>query len=248
MISRLFETDDPVTRSDLERIHTLLENDIFLKGLGVNANDCLVPDDFPLVADIATAKEFILPQDLWDLPEPWPYQDFVGVVEEEAGRLYYRTGIPEDRRKEIKELSGRNTREFEPYLLDIIDFSYQRHHIDEYLREHGRSGPIDEKKFDHIVHGVFQNNIHGFIWYIIKAAYYGGLDNSPIFKRMLEAFETGGTPCGWLGPLPEDGGNDPIKAVTLLHFGQPSVTWLGSGRRDRKRRAVAAFLPSDIEC
>lgn len=219
MISRLFETDDPVTRSDLERIGLLLDSDVFLKGLGVNTKDCQVPDDFPLVTDIVKAKELILPQDLWDLPEPWPYQDLVGVVEEEAGRLYYRTGISDDRRKVIKELSGRNIGKFESYLLDLIDFSYEKHHIDEYLREHGLSEPIDEKKFDHIAHGVFQNNIHGFIWYIIIATYYGGLDNSPIFKRMLEAFETGGIPCGWLGPLPEDGGNDPVKAVALLHFG-----------------------------
>ena len=54
----------------------------------------------------------------------------------------------------------------------------------------------------------------------IDTALLGGMNRSPIFTRMLEAFETGGIPCGWLGPLlPEDGG-DPVRAIALLHFGK----------------------------
>lgn len=88
-----FTTDDPVTRRDLERVGTLLRSDMFLKGLGVRAEECLIPNNFPVVTDVIRADELQVPQELWDLPKPWPYNEIVGVVEEEAGRMRYRTGI-----------------------------------------------------------------------------------------------------------------------------------------------------------
>ena len=48
-----------------------------------------------------------------------------------------------------------------------------------------------------------------------------GVSKSPIFTRMFEGFETGGFPCGWIGPLPEDGG-DPVEAVAVFHLGKRS--------------------------
>lgn len=104
-------------------------------------------------------------------------------------------------------------------LLEHIDAVYEKHDVKNHLRKNSVSSQLDEKRFEDIVDLTFKNNIDGFITYIIDAAYLGGLDKSPIFERMLEGFETGGFPCGWLGPLPEDGG-DPVESIAVFHLGR----------------------------
>ena len=216
-----FITDDPTTRRDMERIGALVLSDTFLKGLGANAEECVIPSDFPVVTDILRAKELLVPQELWDLPEPWPYEEIVSVVGEEAGRLTYKTGISTQRRQEIDSFRHEWNRRIDVPLLDHIDTFYERYDIKTYLRKKSASPQLEEETFERIAENTFKNNIHGFILYVTEAAYLGGVSKSPIFARMLESFEIGGFPCGWIGPLPEDGG-DPVKAVAVFHLGKQS--------------------------
>jgi len=187
--------------------------------LGVRAEDCSIPADFPVVAEIARAVELNIPQELWDLAEPWPYQDIHGVVEEETGRLYYRTGISRQGLKKMDETHSEFYRQIAMPLLRHIDATFDKHDVVEHLTATCRSEKMDQATFRRISFDWFKNNIDGFITCIARTAFYGGLGKSPIFTRMLEAYETGGFPCGWLGPLPEDGG-DPVKAIAVLHLGK----------------------------
>ena len=169
-----FTTDDPVTSRDMERIGALVLSDTFLKGLGADAEECVVPSGFPVVTDILRARELLVPQELWDLPDPWPYNEIVGVVEEEAGRLTYRTGISTQRRQEIDGFRHEWYRRIEMPLLDHVDAIYERHDIKTSLREKSAPSQLDEKTFERIAEGTFKNNIHGFIVYVTEAAYLGG--------------------------------------------------------------------------
>jgi len=218
MIWDYFRTDDPVTRVDMERIGALIYGDMFLKGLGVHAKHMVAPPGFSIVTDIVQVDEYISPKVLWDLPEPRPYCELHGVIEEEAGRLQFTTGIPDERREEIDRTMEIEGSRFGDQLFDLILLKYRQNDIENHLFSFGNGEQFEEKFFKHVALDLLQNSIYGSIRNLIDAAYFGGLEASPIFERIIQGFETGGMPCGWLGPQPRDGG-DPIAAVALLHFG-----------------------------
>lgn len=214
-----FTSDDLVTRRDLERIGDMVLGDMFLKGLGAYAEECVIPSHFPVVTEILSAEELLSPGVLWSLPEPWPYNELVGVVQEEIGRLNYATGLSAQRLEEIQNFHKEWFGPIEIPLLERIYAVYQRNDILNCLRQRSVRQQADDETFERVAKETFTNNMHGFVRCIAEAAYYGGMDESPIFNRMLEGFETGGFPCGWLGPLPEDGG-DPVEAVAVFHLGK----------------------------
>lgn len=218
MILDLLKTDDPVAQRDLERIDRLLLGDIFLKGLGVRASEVPPPDDFPVVEDIVVADSMIRLQDIWDTPEPWPYQYFPGIVEWESHRIEYAPEIDKKKRDNAMNAVYRNDEYFQ-YCIKKIEESYERNNTVIYIIENNNNHSKKDSYVEHIITMVLEHNIQAYVSFFVETAFLGGLDRSPIFKRMLEAFETGGVPCGWLGPLPEDGG-EPKTAIALLHFGK----------------------------
>lgn len=219
MIEDFFHTEDPSTRRDLERVDELVCGETFLKGLGKFASDAPSPKGFPVVSDIVKADELLIPSDLYELPEPWPYQELYGVIEEESGRIQYRTGVPQAQINSIFLAMDRKSSKFDTALLGRVDEIYKKEKVIDQFRDSGNVEALGEKHFARFSEVLVPHNIHAHVHYIILAAYYGGIDKSPLFKRMFEAFQTGGFPCGWLGPLPEDGG-DPREAIAVLHFGQ----------------------------
>ena len=219
MNEEFFETDDPATRSDLQRIDRLVCSDAFLKGLGEHANDLPPPEGFPLVRDIAKADELLRPSELFELPEPWPYHEFYGGIEEESGRIQFRQGMTQEQSFRLSGKMNKNSDPFHEAFLGKIYKIFERENVVSYFLSAGNAAAMEESHFMGFTERHLPNNIHAHVYYIIKAVYFGGLDNSPLFKRMFEAFQTGGFPCGWLGPYSE-GNYDPVKSVALLHLGR----------------------------
>ncbi|KKD57840.1 hypothetical protein RN22_24240 [Grimontia sp. AD028] len=218
MISDLFPFNDGLKNNDLDKIDDLVCSNGFLGGLGVCAKEKHLTLDFPHLHDVSKSYEMMTSQEIWDLPEPLPYQYFPGILEDEAGRLQYETGLNNTERENIAKVYRAGVDRLGLYLFDKIDGAYTRHNIEVFLSdvtcEHSH-----EKGLDWIIKNGIRNEIEGYFEYIVKGICYGGLYKSPIFSRVYEAFLTGGIPCGWVGPTPEDGG-EPVNSIQLLHFGQ----------------------------
>ncbi|MBT2971690.1 MAG: hypothetical protein KME56_17455 [Candidatus Thiodiazotropha sp. (ex Ctena orbiculata)] len=216
MIFDYFEADDPLKHRDLQRIDDLLSSDHFLKALGKDAHALMVPDDFPVVTDVIYAEKMLHSQEIWDMPEPWPYQYFADIT----GRINPYDHVTIEERIEIEKIRKKNIDAYTKNIILFLDSKYEEYQITQFLCE-----SVDHEKFqkDVVVEIIrsFQSDIDAFIDNMIYASYYGGIDASPEIKRIYEAFLTGGIPCGWVGPLPEDGG-DPNKCMQLLHFGRSS--------------------------
>ena len=217
MILDILKTDNPDTYNDLEKINALLESDTFLKAIGAQAITVASPSDFPVQTDIILAGKMMYSQEIWDMPEPWPYQYFVGVIED--GADFYRHVDQKERLKIQEEyLNSSRLEKFGNKLDDAIDRAFEKNSVEQFLllksKEQGANG--EEAIF--IIKDVFPNNISAYLEYLVQAAYYGGINKFPVFERIYEAFTTGGVPCGWVGKLPENGGN-PKECIQLLHFG-----------------------------
>ncbi|PID61864.1 MAG: hypothetical protein CSB44_05135 [Gammaproteobacteria bacterium] len=59
------------------------------------------------------------------------------------------------------------------------------------------------------------NEIDAYIGCLVMGAQLGGLHSWPVADYLCKCFEWGYMPCGWVGPLPEDGG-DPRKCMQVL--------------------------------
>lgn len=219
MIEEYCEMDDPLVQSELRRIDAMLCGDDFLNGLGVNAKNAPSSAGFPVVTDVVRARELMVPGRLDDFPDPKPYQEFYAVIGDEAERMEAQSGSSESRRVDL----GYSTFAFSLELIRLVfkhaALAIDQHQArDNFLRA-GGGRQFGDKNFTWFTDEFVPNYISSLVYHVIQAVYLVGLDGSRINMRVLEAFETGGMPCGWLGPLPEDGG-DPVDAIAVLHFGQ----------------------------
>jgi hypothetical protein len=181
--------------------------------LGCNANSAPSAAEFPIVTDINLACLQMTSQEMWDLPKPWPYQYFPGVVEDEAARLEFETGLSKSKRAELNEQYQVNIDGFVTACFDLIERKFNEYGVKDFLKANIGTGKIE------FINDVLQNEIQAYVQLMLAGVYFGSsLSQSPLFYRMYEAFKTGGIPCGWVGSLPEDGG-DPKTCLQLLHFG-----------------------------
>ncbi|MBS9718000.1 hypothetical protein ACFFUT_07325 [Pseudohalocynthiibacter aestuariivivens] len=217
MVLDFIEVDDAIKKRDLEQIELLLKDDIFLKAIGINAQQMEKPEYFSVLTDVKKAHEMMTSQEIWDLPEPWPFQYFVGVVEDEAGRLKYENGLVNEERLRLGRVFRSKFDDFSRNFFEIVSDSFRRNEVRSFLASTLEGVVVDEQNFQEIIN-VFFNEIHNYISRIIEGICYAGMDQSPLFKQMYKAFLTGGIPCGWIGPLPEDGG-EPSECLQILHFG-----------------------------
>lgn len=219
MIDNFFTSEDPAVQADLDRIHALVRSETFLQGLGVNAHKSPSPAGFPVVTDIARASELLVPRELDALSEPQPYYALHEVVVEVKVDDYgVETSSQRERYWESRAMDEQQSHYFDTFLQEV-DAVLIREKVTERFLTTGNGEALKRAEFEWFADAVLPNNIYGLIYHIVRAAYICGVDNSPVFKRLLEGFETGGVPCGWLGTHPGYGG-DPVKAVALLHFGQ----------------------------
>ena len=82
----------------------------------------------------------------------------------------------------------------------------------------GYVGELPDNDVEDYLLGQFANQIDIYFLRMILGSFLGGLENWPDANHLLACFETGGLPCGWIGPEFEKGG-DPQKCMQVLHFG-----------------------------
>lgn len=210
---------------DISRIDALIHSKNFLKGLGKNAHILQMPKDFPIVDNYLKAAEMLLSESIYDTPKPWPYQCFMEVWEEEDGRIKFNSSLSDVDRIKIGDDIERKKNQYGDFggdIFKLIKLQYDRHEIKEFLLN--RVTPIEDTEEwisdnpEDIICNGFPNEIEGFINGLINTSFYIGLKKSPFYARILDAFETGGLPAGWIGQKPEDGGN-PKNCIQLLHYG-----------------------------
>jgi len=218
------ETDNPVTQHDLGRIDKLVASDIFLKALGNRSREVPLPDGFPIQTNILLIGELMTCQAVYDLQEPWPYQYFTGIIEDGVPGYEY-VSYEEYARIRKLFLTSKTLDELGEKISILIDERYERYGIREFLFEKASKQTkqniiVEECRIPvpDIVDCILPNAIHGMLGYLVETAYLGGIEKSLVYKRFYDAFQTGGIPCGWIGPLPENGG-DPKECLQLLHYG-----------------------------
>ncbi|WP_068086705.1 hypothetical protein [Polycladidibacter stylochi] len=222
MILDFFPIRDESKRADLLKIDELIRSDDFLRGVGVHAQTSSVALDIPLVRDVPKAFDMMTSQEIWDLPEPWPYQYFPGIVEDESGRIQFKAGLDNTERLSISQICSEGMDQFGQYINRCIDDACARHNIEKFLL----SAPFEkstEEDLEWMISSILRNEVVNYLQYMTEAICFVGLKRTPIFTRVYEAFLTGGIPCGWVGAEPEEGG-DPIKCIQLLHYGKPMGT------------------------
>jgi hypothetical protein len=223
----IFEPQKPEVQRDIVRIDQIIQSDLFLQGLGVFAKELKIPRGFPIVDNYLKAAEMLLSESIYSTPEPWPYQCFMEVWEEEDGRIQFSSSMSSDEGiridNYIEERRQKYDGDFTADMFEHMQFSYKKHRIKEFLLQthpslEGIEGWIMEDP-EYIICNNFKNEIEGFIWRLIKTSFYIGLNNSSFYARIIEIFETGGIPAGWVGPTPENGGGKPVDCLQLLHYG-----------------------------
>ena len=192
MIKDYFETDDEQHIKWLTALDDLIKSDLFLKAVGVNAAAVSQQHDFKIITDMDKAYEMMCSQEVWDLPEPWPFQYFPGVLEFEVGRLAYKNGLSDEERRRIHNLEGKQYDNFKDYIKQII------------LEKGKHEGVCD--LYGHSRGEEILYQLSDYISYIVTGILYAHLEGSPIYYRFFQAFQTGGFPCAWVGEAPEDGG------------------------------------------
>lgn len=221
MLSDLFSAcENNIIRSDIGKIELVVTSDRFLRGLGKKSKNEVINLDAPIIGDLLEAHSMMTSQEVWDLPEPWPYQYFIGEVEDEAAKFEYGTvALSEERLKWLKiyrfQADTVNKR-----LMDHLYSVYQKNDINHFLAEIPELGDVDKTQFEFIVNNSLPNEICSYIHYMIEVAIMVGLENTLFFRRMLEIFSLGGLPCGWLGGTKHEDGADPEDCMAMLHFGK----------------------------
>ena len=158
----------------------------------------------PVEPDLATALDMRVSQDPlgWDDPRPWEY--FPDAMEEATTRYLFDTGagIPD-----LSAAKAAFAMQEDALGADCLDVT--RRAVDALLSAPGATG--DARARD-----ILTNEVASDLLLIVKSAFFEPIGNSPLLNAILGAYEAGGFPCGWRGPLPSDGGD--IGSGLILWF------------------------------
>jgi len=203
--------------SDLLRIENMLLSPAFLAGIGANSIGMIIPPGIPVTSNIATAHDMMTSQNIWNMPRPWPYQYFVGEVEDEVSAYTYGGTMTTFERKARLAVYQDNADGFRKKIFKHFEEVYRSQGIVDFLHEKNLA---NLRNFKFIVENSFKNEIKAYIGYMLEMTFLVGLKSSSFFTRMIELFEVGGVPCGWLGDVRFSEGADPRQCMAMLHFGK----------------------------
>lgn len=214
MISTLYKPVDDASAISLERLNAVAESDLFLAGLGIRSQEYPVDSAFPVVNEISRAYYLMVSQEMWDKPQPTDEKYFVGVVEDAVNR--FKNYDSEEEQRRTKSYSD-NMDKFGAYMRERVATVLEDNKIKGYVLD-GRIGDLSAKDVEEYVLDDLVNEIDAYFLRMILGSYLGGLESWPVANQLLKCFETGGLPCGWIGPEFEGGGN-PQECMQVLHFG-----------------------------
>lgn len=218
-MEQLFWSDDPQIQQNLLRLERTLKSPRFLSGLVLSSKLDELAKSFIITTNIVECSKMIGSEEIYDSPKPWAYQCFNEILEEEIGNISYKT-LPKELTLIIKKESIKpNFRTWESIAFQFISDKFHEHNVENTLSVLAKR---NEHKLDEITwayDSVFQSVIDSIVYMLITAACIGGYEKSVVSERMLEAFECGGIPGGWVGPLPKDGGLAK-DCLQLFHLGK----------------------------
>ncbi|RZM69424.1 hypothetical protein C3B51_23510 [Pseudoalteromonas rubra] len=220
MLLNYQEIGSDSVKRELGLVQQVYTQDAFLKGLFLGSR---LPEDlegFRVFKDPINLDFRIQTPDYCnDEPEKWEFQNLPYILDDEQGRVTsegvysdfnYRLAVQE---KYKKVLWG--------FTDDFGAFPHQRISALR-TKEHDlamqKNFSLTSTNVEYIFHHLIPDIVHAHFVMIVDAAIFGGLDNSPILKRVLDCYRLGGMPGGWVGPLPEDGGT-PEQCMELYHLG-----------------------------
>ncbi len=217
MILDTIQTDSEQIQRDVQRIKRLLESEAFFGGLQKHPSP-LSPQWEPFtVTDPILAMSMIYSQQYWGQPEPWPYQYFCGELASATGRIAYVL-VDKDRYERANEILYEVIDPFLDEVTALIEAKFNPTNIPDSVVGVSDIRDINLDKTEDKGVDLMTENAAAFLWETLQAVYLIGLDDAPFHARVLEAFEAGGLPCGWVGPVWEEGG-DPEKSVRMFHLG-----------------------------
>ncbi|MDK1286651.1 hypothetical protein [Pseudoalteromonas umbrosa] len=212
--------DSEIIISDLKKIYNVYTQEQFMSGLFLGST---LPDNlegFRLYKDPINLDFRIQTPDYCDdEPEKWNFKNLPHILEDEGGRVEtegvysdfnYRLAVQE----KYKKILWGFTDDFGAFPHDRMSVLRTKEHDIAMQKAFSLTSTNVEYIFYHLIPDV----IHAHFVMIMDAAIFGGLDNSPIFSRLLDCYRLGGMPGGWVGPLPEDGGT-PEQCMELYHLG-----------------------------
>ncbi|PID61862.1 MAG: hypothetical protein CSB44_05125 [Gammaproteobacteria bacterium] len=201
---------DDVAEVDFDRIDRFVQSDLFLRSLGSRQFESEAPEDIPIVCDIARAEYLMMSQEMWDEDDA-DEKYFVGVVEDSV-RRYSRYSHKEERMRLESYKNGMS--EYASCFWKCFPDRLSKLNALECFM----SSP-DNKADRSVVECFFSrdllNEVDAYIRRLVMGAMLGGLHSWPVADYLCKCFEWGYMPCGWIGPLPEDGG-DPRKCMQVL--------------------------------
>ncbi|RZM69423.1 hypothetical protein C3B51_23505 [Pseudoalteromonas rubra] len=205
-------------REDLKRIEHICENDLFLSGLFLGSSLPKNLEGFRIFKDPINLDFRIQTPDYCnDEPEKWDFKNLPHILDEEQGRVMYE-GVYSDFNTRVAR-----KKKYKKVLSDCFgDFFHERISALR-TKEHDRvmqhAFSLTSTNVEYIFHHLIPDIVDEHFVIIVDAVIFGGLDNSPICKRLLDCYRLGGMPGGWVGSLPEDGGT-PEQCMELYHLGE----------------------------
>lgn len=215
MITDIYKPIDDISRDSLEKVHALVESNVFLAGLGQNCTDFPVPVNFPVITDMERSLYLLTSDEMVDEPAETRQDQFYADV----GRFPVQTSI-RYKGQERKRRKAAFTDKYEvlwEYLDARFVIIFEEHNIIDYLVSVNAES-IDAERIPKIVKDVYLSIVSSHIYALVQGSYMDGFDTWPIANHIYACYQTGGITAGWVGPLPDAGGVAQ-DCMQLLHYG-----------------------------
>jgi len=205
-----FEVEDVGLRLRINEIESLLNSDYFLAGLFLDFAAKFESSDYELITDVQAAINLQYSQEIWDMEEPWPFQYFASELEDAESEAINYAEYPELKNERLQKawqhnLNGDFTKSFIDFVRNKLD-----------AIRHVPS--LNDKNIDFIdgLIGEIANLVYCQFHSLINVALIRDYRKSSFYSAMLDIYEQGAIPCGWMGAIPYLNGGDPRKCFAVL--------------------------------
>ena len=215
MIKEFYKAIDEDSEMSLIRAQELLDSDQLLTGLGKYYSKCTIPESVNVVTEFERADYLMNSREMPFNPtegEQYFSDILTGAV---SGNGYSRYPRAEGQQRKFAARPN-NSNNLDEYIRGIIEESYERNGVRDALFDHFNN--VNPEGINRHLDTHYPSIIYMIITACVRAGYYGGMDTWPISKQLSNSLEIGGVPTGWVGALPDLGGQ-PELCVQIIHFG-----------------------------
>ena len=217
MLKDIYHPIDKDSELYLNNAQELLDSPSFLSGLGKFNHQCPIPDIYNVIADFERADYLMNSQLMWggsyqtESGDQFFHQILTGAVSIDGTEKY----SSEESLRRL-EPTYVDSNELDNYLTEVVERAYERNGIRNSLFS------LFEKPDSEGIQKHLDTNYPSIVFMCvtnyIRAGYFGGTDIWPVGEHLFNSLATGGVPTGWVGALPENGGNAK-DCLQIIHFG-----------------------------